>query len=167
MKEAIAIFDIGKTNKKFFLFDRSFNILEKEQIKIPEIVDENGYPSEDLEKLIAWVRDTFMKYQVHWQYKVTHLNFSTYGASLVYLDEMQNVVAPFYNYLKPVDETFSKHFDEQYDTAKTALETCSPDLDLLNSGFQLYWFKRKFPGKFEKVRHVLHFPQYSRPSAPK
>jgi L-fuculokinase len=43
----IAIFDIGKTNKKFFLFSELYEIVGEELIQFPEIKDENGFPCED------------------------------------------------------------------------------------------------------------------------
>ncbi|MGB3467587.1 MAG: FGGY family carbohydrate kinase [Cyclobacteriaceae bacterium] len=160
MEKAIAIFDIGKTNKKFFLFDHSFQVLEKEAIQFDETKDEDGYPCEDLERLVDWVQATFSKYYTLKSYQITHLNFSTYGASIVYLDEERNLIKPFYNYLKPVQSKYSKQFDSEYDLQQTSLESCSPNLELLNSGYQLFWYKRKDPEKFENVRHVMHFPQY-------
>ena len=160
MTEVIAIFDIGKTNKKFFLFNHSFEVLEKESIQFDEMQDEDGYPCEDLEKLVEWIQATFNKYNALKKYEITHLNFSTYGASLVYLDETGYPLLPFYNYLKPVRTEFSKRFDKEYHTDKVSLESCSPNLELLNSGFQLFWLKHRQPEKFEKIKEVLHFPQY-------
>ena len=54
-----AVFDIGKTNKKFFLFDEEFQELHREYIRIDEIKDEDGYPTEDLESLRNWMRKVF------------------------------------------------------------------------------------------------------------
>ncbi|MEO9869413.1 FGGY family carbohydrate kinase [Ekhidna sp.] len=160
MIDAIAIFDIGKTNKKFFLFNHSFEVLEKENIQFEETMDEDGFPCEDLEKLVAWVQATFNKYNALKKYQITYLNFSTYGASLVYLDELRNPILPFYNYLKPVRAEFSELFDKKYNSQTVSLEFCSPNLELLNSGFQLFWLKHRHPQKFRKVKQALHFPQY-------
>ncbi|MEL6557463.1 MAG: hypothetical protein AAFQ94_04720 [Bacteroidota bacterium] len=99
MDKAIAIFDIGKTNKKFFLFNYSFEILKQESIRFDETTDADGFPSEDLKKLVHWVRTTFDKYNQSDRYQITHLNFSTYGASLVYLNEIGIDTGLFYNYL--------------------------------------------------------------------
>ncbi len=160
MTKAIAIFDIGKTNKKFFLFNHSFEVLEKESILFEETMDEDGFPCEDLEKLISWVQAIFNKFNALKKYEITHLNFSTYGASLVYLDHQGNPILPFYNYLKPVRDEFSELFDEKYDTKQISLESCSSSLELLNSGFQLFWMKYRHPKKYAQVKQVMHFPQY-------
>ena len=44
MKEIIAVFDIGKTNKKIFLFDKNFNIVFENSVRFEEIVDDDGFP---------------------------------------------------------------------------------------------------------------------------
>ena len=43
MKEVIAIFDIGKTNKKLLLFDQSFQLVSQEEQHFDEIADEDGF----------------------------------------------------------------------------------------------------------------------------
>ncbi|MES1225967.1 MAG: carbohydrate kinase, partial [Bacteroidota bacterium] len=51
----ILIFDIGKTNKKVFLFDEDYNIVFEKTEILPEIKDEDGFPCEDIEMLVKWV----------------------------------------------------------------------------------------------------------------
>ena len=44
MKEkVIAIFDIGKTNKKILLFDYDLNIISEFEEKFAEITDDDGF----------------------------------------------------------------------------------------------------------------------------
>ena len=50
-KEVTAVFDIGKTNKKFFLFDNDFKEVYREYIKLDLIVDEDGHSTENLQAL--------------------------------------------------------------------------------------------------------------------
>ena len=54
---ATAIFDIGKTNKKFFLLDEELNELHREYEQFEEIKDDDGFPSEDLSTLSEWMKD--------------------------------------------------------------------------------------------------------------
>ncbi|HCL83114.1 MAG TPA: carbohydrate kinase, partial [Chitinophagaceae bacterium] len=44
----IAILDVGKTNKKLFLFDALYNIIWEDSRTLAETKDEDGYPCEDL-----------------------------------------------------------------------------------------------------------------------
>ena len=59
MKKVTAVFDIGKTNKKFFLFDTNFKEVHKEYIAFDEIEDEDGHPTENLPALQKWLKDVF------------------------------------------------------------------------------------------------------------
>ncbi|MEO6040160.1 MAG: carbohydrate kinase, partial [Saprospiraceae bacterium] len=44
----ILILDIGKTNKKCFVFDEDYRIVFERSTQLPETVDEDGEPCEDL-----------------------------------------------------------------------------------------------------------------------
>ena len=60
MKQKVtAVFDIGKTNKKFFLFNEDFKQVHKEYIHFDEIVDEDGFPTENLPALQKWLKEVF------------------------------------------------------------------------------------------------------------
>ncbi len=51
----IAIFDIGKTNKKLFLFDEAYQIIWEKSETLTGTVDEDGDPCEDLDALSTFV----------------------------------------------------------------------------------------------------------------
>ena len=88
-----AVFDIGKTNKKFFLFDKDFREVHKEYIQFDELVDEDGHPTENLPALQKWLKDVFHRILDANEFDVKAINFSTYGASLVHLDENGNTLS--------------------------------------------------------------------------
>ena len=162
MKEQLtAIFDIGKTNKKFFLFDRAFKEVYREYTRIEEITDADGYPTENLEALQDWLKTTFDRILSNKKYEIGAINFSSYGASLVHLDHQGQAVTPLYNYTKPyptdlLDEFFSRYGPEDLFCSATGTSNAG----MLNSGMQLFWLKRKKPELFEKIRYSLHLPQY-------
>ena len=159
-KPVTAVFDIGKTNKKFFLFDQNLKEIYHEYQKLALIEDEDGYPCDDLEKLTGWIKDTIARIIASPDYNLININFSTYGATLVHLDEQGKPVAPLYNYLKPFPQKTLDRFISTYGKDSNDLETASPCLGMLNSGLQLYWLKYDKPEVFRKVKHTLHFPQY-------
>lgn len=159
--EVTLIFDIGKTNKKLYLLDRQLREVEKQYVRFDETVDDDGFPSDDLEAIANWVLESTDQMLGNDQYKVTSINFSTYGASMVHLDEDGSVIAPFYNYLKPFPEDLKQQFFEAYhDEADFSLITASPSMGFLNSGLQLYYLKHKKPEIFKRLDKSLHFPQY-------
>lgn len=155
-----AIFDIGKTNKKFFLFDRDLNEIYHTYKKFPLIEDEDGFPCDDLQSLTRWIKSTVDEIASSAHYILEGINFSTYGATLVHLDENGNSVTPLYNYLKPFPEKGAEDFKRKYGAELNDRETASHFMGMLNSGLQLYWLKHFKPSVFQKIRHTLHFPQY-------
>jgi len=157
----IAIFDVGKTNKKLFLFDEHYQIVFEKSARFTETVDEDGFPCENLDSLRQSVFDSLKEVSKLKQYKIKAVNFSAYGASFVYADENGEPLTPLYNYLKSYPEELSSQFYKDYGGEEEfSLETASPILGSLNSGLQLYRLKQEQPEIFERLKYALHLPQY-------
>jgi len=157
----VAIFDIGKTNKKVFLFDENYKIVWEKSVNLDETTDEDGFPCEDIDVLKNWILDRLSEIKELTSYVLKAINFSTYGASFVYIDENGKVLTPLYNYLKDYPEELKKEFYNKYKgEEKFAVKTASPVLGSLNSGMQIYRLKEEKPALFEKVKYCLHLPQY-------
>ncbi len=160
-KNVILIFDIGKTNKKILVFDDKLGILHEEESVFEEIPDDDGFAGDDIDKLEKWILSACIKYIEEEQYNVRGINFTTYGATLMYLDDQGNRLTPVYNYLKPMPEGIVGPLYEKYGgEAEFCRNTASPALGMLNSGFQALWLKDKKPAIFAKVNTILHLPQY-------
>lgn len=155
-----AIFDIGKTNKKFFLFDSDLNEVFHDYCKMEPINDDDGFPCDDLHALTKWIQRIVSDLASSSEYILKAINFSTYGATLVHLDESGQPATPLYNYLKPFPEEAHEDFINKYGGESNDRETASPFLGMLNSGLQLYWLKHYKPEAFARVHTTLHFPQY-------
>jgi len=157
----IAIFDVGKTNKKLFLFDEHYRIVYERSARFIETVDEDGFPCENLESLRLSVFDSLSTIFRLKEVEVKAVNFSAYGASLVYVDEEGKPLTPLFNYLKPYPEELTKQLYAKYGGEdQFASETASPILGSLNSGLQLYRLKVEKPNIFKKLKYALHLPQY-------
>ena len=160
-KKVTAVFDIGRTNKKFFLFDRNFQEVYREYARFTEISDEDGYGTEDLEALESWARAVFDKMINAPEYEIEALNFSCYGASLVHIDESGKPLTPLYNYMKPLnDEVYDSFYKLYGPENEISRVTGSPKLGMLNTGMHLYWLKHTKPSTFKKIKYSLHLPQY-------
>jgi L-fuculokinase len=157
----IAIFDIGKTNKKLFLFDEQYNIVLEKSEQFDEITDEDGDACENIAALTNWVNECLNEVFLNKKLHVNALNFSTYGASFVHIDVEGKPVAPLYNYLKPYPAPLQDEFYRKYGgEIAFSIHTASPVLGNLNSGMQLYRLKKQKPELFEQIRYSLHLPQY-------
>ncbi len=157
----IAIFDVGKTNKKLFLFDEHYRIVYEKTLQFTETMDEDGDPCENLQALTEWGRDSLKELMDLDEFEIRALNFSAYGASFVHIGDDGKPVALLYNYLKPFPEKLKEKFYKDYGgEILVSMITASPVLGNLNSGMQLYWLKNKHPEIFNKINHSLHLPQY-------
>ncbi|MEJ7589517.1 MAG: FGGY family carbohydrate kinase [Ferruginibacter sp.] len=157
----IAIFDVGKTNKKLFLFDSDYKMVFEKSAKFTETVDEDGEDCENLESLRLSLFDSLKEVERIKEFDIRAISFSTYGASFVHIDEDGEPLTPLYNYLKIYPEALSRQFYETYGgQASFTHLTASPVLGSLNSGMQLYRIKFERPELFEKIRYALHLPQY-------
>ena len=157
----IAIFDVGRTNKKLFLFDEHYQIVYEKTARFLETTDEDGEACENLDSLRLSVFESLNEVLKIEKFKIRAINFSAYGASLVYLNEEFKPLSPLYSYLKPYPDELEKQFYSAYGgKEKIMLETASPALGSLNSGLQLYRLKYEKPDIFEKLKYALHLPQY-------
>jgi len=162
MKEkVIAIFDIGKTNKKILLFDYNLKVIHEEETRFDEKLDDDGFECDNLELIEKWVREKITGLIRSDKYDLEGVNFATYGATLVYLDSEGRRLTPAYNYLKPIEEKIPERLYRRYGGQdEFCRRTASPALGMLNSGIQVLWLKTVKPGIFSKVHSILHFPQY-------
>jgi sugar (pentulose or hexulose) kinase len=156
----IAIFDIGKTNKKVFLFDEEYLLRFENSIELPESKDEDGFPCEDVEALTGWVTDSILDLFKLGDFVIKAINFSAHGASFVNVDENGQPITPLYNYLKPFPEHLQSKFYATYGGKAFSHTTASPVLGHLNSGMQLYWLKNEKPDRFKEIKYALHLPEY-------
>lgn len=159
--EVIAIFDVGKTNKKLLLFDLMLNQVYNEEKLFEQIHDDDGFDCDNIDGIISWMKSRLSDIIRSEEYQVVALNFTAYGASLVHLDHQGGMVTPLYNYLKPMPEGLTDKFYE----ARGGIEefcriTASPALGMLNSGLQLLWLKKMKPALFSRIHTTLHLPQY-------
>lgn len=157
----IVIFDVGKTNKKLFLFDEQYRIIFERTARFTETTDEDGDPCENLESLRLSVFDSLREVFKMKDIEVKAINFSTYGASMVYINEDGNPITPLYNYLKAYPEQLKQQFYKKYGgEAAFSVQSASPVLGSLNSGMQLYRLKEERPEVYNAVKYALHLPQY-------
>lgn len=157
----IAVFDIGKTNKKVLLFNDTYQVVYEYKTRLKETVDDDGEPCENVTALTRWVKRQYDVLRNHERYAIKAIHASTYGASFVYIDDAGKLTAPLYNYLKSYPPLLQKKLHKKYEGVKSfSTITASPSLGSLNSGLQLYRYKQEKKTAFEKIKYALHLPQY-------
>lgn len=154
--KAIAVFDIGKTNRKFVVFDSRGELLHVVTALNPPSGDP-GY----LDDLHRWM-DATLDEALHFpQFQLEGLNFTTHGAAMVLADAHFAPLAPLTDYLAPYLEPLRSAFAERYNANATLeLSARCPIEGHLNAGLQLYHLVHECPGLMPHARHALHLPQY-------
>ncbi len=162
MEKVVAIFDIGKTNKKLLLFNEKAEVVFQHEEKFPTTVDEDNFECDDIDKIECWIKSALEEIVNDDKFLLMGVNFSTYGASLAFVDAQNHRLTPIYNYLKPVGEKYACSLYSLFGgEAEFCRQTASPALGvMLNSAIQLLWMKDKHPDILKKAKHILHFPQY-------
>ena len=157
--KVMAVFDIGKTNKKVFLWNESYQIVFERKQNFNEIPDEDGFLGEDLPVVRSWMLQTFAEINALPEYQICALNFSGYGATVVFVDEKGHAVSPLYNYLKAFPEGLFPYSNYGGDD-EFARATASPILGNLNSGLQAFRVSQVGPDVWSKTRWVMHWPNF-------
>ena len=136
------VFDVGKTNQKYFVFNSENQILKREKVTIAKVTDEDGHEAEDIYGIISWLKESFDLIIGSNKFKIDKVNFSGFGATLVHLDKNNKVVTPVYDYHKPVDKNIFEDFYRKFGPESDfCIKTGSKNLKMLNSGKQIYWIK--------------------------
>ena len=161
MMNVIAVIDIGKTNKKILLFDENFEDVYQNSTQFDEVSDEDGYPCDDIESIENWIKSEIIRIQSEGEYAIKAINFSTHGASLIYLDKNGERITPLYNYLKPLNiEEYKEPFESYGGKEEFSRKTASPAYGMLNTGLQILKLQKEKPAFWSKVDAILHYPQY-------
>ncbi|WP_083478301.1 FGGY family carbohydrate kinase [Lacinutrix himadriensis] len=163
MMNVIAVIDIGKTNKKILLFDESFELIYRNATRFDEVSDEDGYPCDDIVSIEDWIQSEIKRIQAEGKYAIKAINFSTHGASLIYLDADGNRITPLYNYLKPLDlevDVYQEFYEAYGGQEEFSRKTASPAYGMLNTGLQILKLQKEKPEFWSKVATVMHYPQY-------
>lgn len=135
--------------------------MHEQSARFTETVDEDGDPCENLESLRLSVFDSLRAVMSKKKFEIKAVNFSAYGASLVYIDENGMPLTPLYNYLKTYPAALQTEFYNKYGGEdEFSSRTASPVLGSLNSGMQLYRLKYQKPELFAQVHYAMHLPQY-------
>ncbi|RLE93264.1 MAG: hypothetical protein DRN04_07675 [Thermoprotei archaeon] len=155
----IAVFDIGKTNKKFTVFDEELNVAYTTSTKIEE-KKTNGIICDDVDAINSWVLSVLDSALS--RFNIGSIVFTTFGATVVLLDAEDKLAFPVVSYNQEIEPEVRQKFFEEYGSPEELyVRTGTPPLgQLLNVGLQLYWIKNEFPEVYEKTKTILFLPEY-------
>lgn len=155
MTEAIAVFDIGKTNIKLTLVDEQGRELAVRRAA-NQVRSDGLYPHHDVGRIEAWLVNNLAALARDWSIRA--IVPVAHGATAALVDE-EALVLPIADYEH--DFVLPPHC-APYEAIRPSFdESCSPQLGVgLNLGRQLYAQSQQFPQAFARARTLLMYPQY-------
>ncbi len=159
MDYAIAILDVGKTNKKLVIFDDQLQLLESTYRTFPP-VERNGVPVEDLDGLLTWFFEQLKGFAR--KYPIRAVACSTHGAAFVGVDAEGRQSLPLIDYTYEPGEDFHRRFYERVGD-KHQLQRTTATLELkalINPAKALFFAQSQFPEEFARTRYFLPFPSF-------
>jgi len=159
MEYAIAVVDIGMTNKKTAVYDDSLRQLDaKYQNFAPKIVD--GLETHDLEAMETWFIGCLKDFAA--RYPIKALAITTHGATFVCTGKDGKPALPCVFYTHEPGDDFHRRFYEQFGKPKELQQrTGTPEFKaMINAAKGIFFAKEQFPELFKNTVHVLPYPQY-------
>ena len=159
MEYAIAVIDIGMTNKKIAVYDDTLLQLDaKYRNFVPKIVD--GLEAHDLEGMEEWFLDELTQFGKRFNIKA--IAVSTHGATFVCLGKDGRAAVPCVYYTHEPGEDFHRRFYGSFGKATDLQDrTGTPAFDaMINPAKGIFFAKERFRDDFKNVTAVLPYPQY-------
>ncbi|MCL2270742.1 MAG: FGGY family carbohydrate kinase [Treponema sp.] len=165
MEYAVAVIDIGMTNKKVAIYDDSLRMLDTE-FRIFEPLMANAaiaaheLPCHDLEAMEAWfieVLRTFAK-----KYPIKAIAVSTHGATFVCAGKDGKAAVPCVYYTYEPGDDFHNRFYERFGKAEELqARTGTPAFKaMINPAKGIFFAQEQFGWEYKNVTAVLPYPQY-------
>ncbi|MBB3314124.1 sugar (pentulose or hexulose) kinase [Rhizobium sp. BK196] len=151
---AIAVFDLGKTNSKLFVFDTDGSVLSETRTK-PLWAEYEGFRVLDDKALYEWMKISLARaVEGH---SVGHVIFSGHGCTFA-LVEQDHLVHPILDYEQEPPPSLAGRIDL---SIPPFLETYSPKLPLgFNYGRHMLWLEAVRPEALNRADAVLSYPQF-------
>lgn len=159
MTDAIAVLDIGMTNKKVVLYSTELSMIaEKRRVFPPLMCD--GFETHNLAAMEEWFLQVLQEYSR--EFAIKAIAVSTHGATFVCTDERGNPVAPCIYYThEPSREFHDRFFSLAGERKALQATTGTPDFSaLINSAKGIFFLRERYPEEFASARWVLPYPQY-------
>ena len=155
----IAVFDIGKTNKKLVIYDSNLQIVIIEKTKIEEYTH-GDINSDDVIGIKDWMLQQLKRYSTKYDIKV--ISISAHGATFTCIDENGDLAIPELSYTTdPGVEFHTKFFEVIGSRESLQEETCTPDFNvLLNIAKGIKYAQDIYRERFKNVKYILNLPQY-------
>lgn len=158
-RQCMAVFDIGKTNKKLLIFDHRLELVDSAYETFEEF-HQDGYIYEPIEEALDWFFGRLR--EMTGKYDIGAVCVTAHGATFACLDSRGEPVLPVFSYTTDPGPEFHEKFNRRFGDVPTMQKmTTTPDMPGLGSlGKGIFFIQETFPEAFEKTKTILNLPQY-------
>lgn len=150
----LAVFDLGKTNSKLFVFAPDGTLLDERRTK-PVWTDFRGRGVLDDEALFSWMSAELA--DVTAMHGVTGLMISAHGCAFALVRDRE-LLHPVLDYEQEIPDAVAAKIDP---ILPDFSETYTPRLPLgFSIARHIHWLETEEPEAFARTRSILCFPQY-------
>lgn len=159
MDYAVAVLDIGKTNKKLLVFDPRLNVVHQSTTRI-DTRRQDDLDVEDIAAIEAWMFSELEAAAS--RFPIRALTVSTHGATAVCTGPDGLPSLPCVAYTNAVDEAFHQRFANAIgEPARLHTQTATAEVrPLINIAKLLFFQKERYPEGFAGTTQILPYPQY-------
>ncbi|MFP4444146.1 MAG: FGGY-family carbohydrate kinase [Spirochaetia bacterium] len=157
---AIAVFDVGKTNKKIVIYDEKLEILASVYESFP-VQDKYDMEMEDIEKVDNWFLLQLKNFAQ--KFPIKAISVTTHGATFACVDKDGDFSVPVVSYTTEPESSFHDAFYKEIGKSPNELQSVTATAEfkaLINMAKGIYYIKNKFPKEFARTKYIFPFPQY-------
>ncbi len=157
--KSIAVFDVGKTNKKLLVFNHRLELVDAVYHTFDQY-EKDGVQIEAVEETSAWLIASLKAMAA--KHDIGAISVSTHGAAFAMIDGGGRLAAPVLSYTTDPGQDFSSRFSAQFgDPVTLQRQTKTPDMIGLGCMAKGIMFAReRWPEAFKRVSAILPLPQY-------
>lgn len=159
MKYAIAVLDIGKTNKKLLVFNEKLEVVDSVVKSVPP-VEQDGVRVENVPDLLEWFYGALRTFAS--EYPIRAIGCSAHGAAFVGVDRDGTQTVPLIDYTFEPDESVHEAFYAMAgDRIELQKQTATVELKpLINPAKLLFFTRQRYPRQFDDTSWFLPYSSF-------
>ena len=160
----VAVIDLGKTNKKVALIDRSLRQIASRSASFPAQPGPDGVLCEQIDAIWVWLGEQLAA--LYREHPFHALSVTTHGATWAALDGAGGLAFPVIAYEHDLGEAGQAELDAEFYHRCGPLEqlqdeTATCDLPLLiNPAKMVLFAQRQWPTRFAAAERIVNYPQF-------
>jgi sugar (pentulose or hexulose) kinase len=157
--KSIAVFDVGKTNKKLIVFNHRLELIDALYHTFDDY-EKDGVRIEAVEEAAEWLRVSLREMAA--RHDIGAISICTHGAAFACIDAAGRLAVPLLSYTTDPGQAFNERFAADFgDPITLQRETKTPNmvgLGCMAKGIR--FAQERWPEAFKNTAAILPLPQY-------